>query len=137
MPHNDIEGSEILTCRQIGLDCQSHYAHEGVTAEVFLSPELSHLGEGRLASERYGRDQSKRAYIIKHRGCNKQIGNRVSDKPGLIGIPSQLEMQSIFLARRLYQCEDLQGSFTGKLTADVCLPRLSRGLRNKKQRMLT
>jgi hypothetical protein len=32
--HRDIEDSEMLTCHQIGLDRQSHYAHEGVVAEV-------------------------------------------------------------------------------------------------------
>jgi hypothetical protein len=49
MLHHDIEN--LLTCRQIGLDCQSHYAHKGVTAEIFLSPESSQLGEGQSASK--------------------------------------------------------------------------------------
>jgi hypothetical protein len=34
----------MLTCRHIGLDRQSHYAHEGVTAEAtFLSLEPAQL----------------------------------------------------------------------------------------------
>jgi hypothetical protein len=34
MAHHDIEDLEILTCHQIGLDRQSQYAYEGVTAEA-------------------------------------------------------------------------------------------------------
>ena len=42
--HYDIETLEILTCYQIGLNRQSHYAHKDVTAEVAIfSPEPSQL----------------------------------------------------------------------------------------------
>jgi len=42
--HHDIKTSEILTCYQIGLDRQSHYAHKDVTAEVaVVSPDPSQL----------------------------------------------------------------------------------------------
>jgi hypothetical protein len=44
MRHRDIEDSDILTRRQIGLQYQSHYAHEGMTAEVAVpSPDSSQL----------------------------------------------------------------------------------------------
>jgi hypothetical protein len=42
--HRDIETSKTLTCHQIGLDCQSHYAHKDVIAEVaVLHQNLSQL----------------------------------------------------------------------------------------------
>jgi hypothetical protein len=42
--HQSIDASDILTCHQIGLDGQSHYAHKDVIAEVAVpSPNPSQL----------------------------------------------------------------------------------------------
>ena len=46
----DFEDSEILTCHQISLDPQSHYARESVTAEVVLGLEPCHLWDRRGTS---------------------------------------------------------------------------------------
>ena len=40
--YHDIKECEILTCHQIGLDRQSHYAHKHVIAELAVpNPDLS------------------------------------------------------------------------------------------------
>ena len=88
LAHHDIEASEILTCHQIGLDCQSHYAHKDVIAEVAVpNPYPPQLWDQRrtISFQRYRvRIVSKQAYMIKHRGCNKQVRERVCEYPDLV-----------------------------------------------------
>jgi hypothetical protein len=47
--------------------------------------------------------------MIKHRGCNEQVRERVSEDPGLVGTTTQLERELILHIRWLYRFEDLQG----------------------------
>jgi hypothetical protein len=83
--------SEFLTCQYVGLDRQPDYAYQGVTAKVAIPGlPLCQLLEWRennrsVSLGRYLPTSSRRneSYVMKHRGCNKQVGDRVSDEPGL------------------------------------------------------
>jgi len=93
--HHDIEDTEMemLTRRQIGLDYQSHYAYEDMTTEVAVpSPDPSQLWDRTRNNQLWMVPNTAVdwIYMIKHRGRNKQVRERVCDDPGLMGRQSHL-----------------------------------------------
>ncbi len=115
----------ILTCHQIGLNGQSHYAHKDVIAEVsIISPHSSQLWDyNRIMSFEWSHiQQSKWAYVIKHCVSDKQVRECAPDEPDLMKHCHSVR-KIIQHIRWLYHSENHQAHAFRKWVAEVWLLR--------------